>query len=148
MKRLHQLICALALGWAGCAAAQGLSALQVADDPGGDVALRLRQLERLRREGRAVEIRRGYCNSACTLYLGLARTCVGRAARFGFHGPSSGIPGLGLTPEAFDRWSRLMARQYPEPIRSWFLREGRLITVGTYTISGGELIRLGVPECA
>lgn len=115
-------------------------------DPGGPVEPRLAEIAALRRAGARVEIRGG-CWSACTLYLGLPGTCVSRAARLGFHGPASQRRGIGLTPAAFEHWSRVMAAHYPEPLRGWYLREGRRLTLGFREISGAELIRLGIAEC-
>ncbi|MEZ5779567.1 MAG: hypothetical protein R3E44_14525 [Paracoccaceae bacterium] len=119
----------------------------ITNDTGGSVAERVRTIRKMRHEGQGVAIPRGRCLSACTLYLGLPNTCVGRRARFGFHGPSSATPGIGLPRAEFERWSRIMAEHYPTPIRRWFLQTARHRTIGVYMVSGAELIRLGVPEC-
>jgi len=119
----------------------------VSDDPGGAVAPRIRLVERYRSEGVHVEIRGRFCMSACTLYLGLTNTCVTRDTAFGFHGPASPIRGIGLSPKAFDYWSRRIAAYYPEPLRSWYINEGRNMTMGFQSYSGSQLIRMGVPEC-
>lgn len=128
--------------------AQNVAPLQVRNDPGGSLVARLRELHDLRMAGRPVEIRSGFCNSACTLYLSLPTTCVTRETSFGFHGPTSSVPGLGLSAEEFEYWSKLMADHYPAAIRTWFLREGRNITQGIYKVPGAQVIRAGVRECA
>lgn len=124
-----------------------LSPLVVNNDSGGNMAARVAQIDALRNSGTPVEIRGG-CMSACTMYLALRATCVSPSATLGFHGPSSQYYGIALPQKEFEHWSRIMANHYPEPLRSWFLREGRNITVGFHRISGRELIRLGVPQCA
>lgn len=129
-------------------ASQSIAPLRVFNDPGGSLPHRVQEVARLRSSGRPVEIRSGYCNSACTLYLGLPSTCIGRQASFGFHGPSSSRYGIALPPRQFNYWSTVMADHYPEPLRGWFMREGRQRVVGLYRITGAELIRLGVRECA
>lgn len=121
--------------------------IAVTGDPGGSVAERVRQIEAMRRLGQKVAVPHGRCMSACTLYLGLPGTCVGKRAQFGFHGPRSATPGIGLPRAEFERWSGIMAAHYPAPIRRWFLQTGRYRTNGAYMISGAELIRLGVPDC-
>ncbi|MCR8723857.1 hypothetical protein [Frigidibacter sp. ROC022] len=119
---------------------------RVSGDPGGPVETRVALVEQLRASHARVEIVGG-CWSACTMFLSLPNVCVARSARLGFHGPSSGIPGIGLAPERFDYYSRLMAAYYPEPLRSWFLAEGRHITVGFTRLRGAQLIRMGIREC-
>lgn len=86
--------------------------------------------------------------SACTMYLDLSNMCVSRNVTFGFHGPSSKYYGVALPPAEFERWSRVMANHYPQPLRNWYMQTGRNITVGFYKMSGRDLIRMGIPECA
>jgi len=116
----------------------------VRGDPGGLLAPRQAEVQRLRASGRRVELR-GTCNSACTMYLGLENVCVDRRASFGFHGPSS--YGRPLPATEFERWSRIMAEGYREPLKSWFLDTARHDISGHKRLSGAELIRLGYPEC-
>lgn len=141
------LVTCLAMGGAGGAWAQTPPVMRIHNDPGGDLAARVALIGRLRDKGQIVEIRDGYCMSACTLYLGLDTTCVGRGARFGFHGPASRHYGVGVTPDVFEHWSHEMARHYPLPLRDWYLTTARHVVVGFYEITGGELIEMGVPEC-
>ncbi|WP_417250034.1 hypothetical protein [Celeribacter sp.] len=128
-------------------AAQPRSAMIVRNDPGGRLADRVAQIDRIRASGTAVRIEGGYCNSACTMYLGLPNTCVSRTATFGFHGPMSQFYGMALPPDEFEYWSRVMAAYYPEELRDWYLREARYTTIGMKTVSGQTLIRMGVREC-
>ena len=123
------------------------STVIVRNDPGGDLIARVNMLEELRRTGQRIEIRPGYCRSACTLYLGLPNTCTYRNVRFGFHGPTSNTRGIGLLPSEFDRWSRVMASYYPAQLQGWFMETGRNVPDGYIFITGAEMIRLGVPEC-
>ncbi|MDZ4136361.1 MAG: hypothetical protein U1D06_12330 [Paracoccaceae bacterium] len=128
--------------------AQGMMpSLVITTDRGGALQERLQQVEALRRSGQRVEIR-GYCVSACTLYLGLPHTCVSRTTVIGFHGPQSQFYGVGLPRAEFERWSRIMADHYPVPLRAWFMARGRNLTMELQTFRGVDLIRMGVPECA
>lgn len=119
---------------------------RITQDSGGSIAARVRHVARLRAQGARVQIR-GACWSSCTMYLALPDTCVSRRALLGFHGPGSVRPGIGLRPEAFEYWSQLIARHYPEPLRGWYLREGRYVTVGFTEFRGADLLRLGIAEC-
>lgn len=119
-------------------------ALVVRADAGGLLATRDREVDRLRASGERVELR-GTCNSACTMYLGLENICIDRRASFGFHGPSS--YGRPLPAAEFERWSQIMARNYREPLKTWFLDTARYEIGGQLRLSGAELIRLGYPEC-
>ncbi|KQB17263.1 hypothetical protein H9N28_06240 [Rhodobacter capsulatus] len=116
----------------------------VTADRGGYLGKRSDQIDRMRSMGQRVELR-GTCLSACTMYLSLPNVCVAPDAVLGFHGPSkNGIP---LPQRDFDYWSQVMARNYSEPLRSWFMTKARYITNGYYKVSGAELIRMGYPQC-
>jgi len=118
---------------------------RVEGDRGGVISDRLLEITRLRGTARRVEITGTLCLSACTLYLGLSQTCVNGDTRFGFHGPTHfGSP---LSPQDFDYWSAVVARQYPPRLRRWYLREGRARTEGWYEMTGAELAGFGVPLC-
>lgn len=121
--------------------------LVIRDDRGGPLEARLARVEALQQEGRPVAIPEGQCLSACTLYLGLDATCVGRAAIFGFHGPTTQFGTIALPRVEFERLSGLMARFYPEFLREWFLGDARYQTLTYRYVTGAELIRLGVAEC-
>ena len=119
--------------------------LVVGNDPGGRLRPRIAQVERLRSVGRRVEIRGEYCLSACTIYLGAGNVCVSPHTRFGFHGPSFRDGG---NPYArFDKWSRMMAAYYPKGVQKWFLGYARFLRGRHATVSGAELIAMGIPRC-
>ncbi|SLN13597.1 hypothetical protein AQS8620_00182 [Aquimixticola soesokkakensis] len=122
--------------------------LVVTRDFGGNLSHRVAEINALRASGSRVEIPRGHCMSACTMYLGLANTCVGRNAIFGFHGPSTEFHGVALPPREFEYWSTLMASYYPSQLRNWYMQKGRKIVVGHFEMRGADLIRMGVRECA
>jgi len=134
----------LLLTGANTAHAKSRPAFVVHSDRGGLLAQRTREIRRFRASGQRVELR-GTCLSACTMYLGLSGTCVARTATLGFHGPSK--KGHRMTIKEFDHWSLVMAKNYREPLRSWFMTEARYRTSGYHRISGAELIRLGYKQC-
>ncbi|WP_417241625.1 hypothetical protein [Celeribacter sp.] len=146
------VIVAVALGTAQmpqiAQAAQARSVITIRNDPGGRLDTRINEINRIRQSGAQVRIVGGYCNSACTMYLGLPNTCVSRNVSFGFHGPMSQFYGMALPPDEFEYWSGVMASYYPGAIRSWYLQDARYVTVGLRSVSGRDLIRLGVRECA
>ena len=80
------------------------------------------------------------------MYLGLANVCVDPAGRFGFHGPA-GV-GARLPDDAFEYWSQIMARNYREPLRSWFMTKARYSAGGVFELSGADLIGLGYRSCS
>ncbi len=119
--------------------------LIVRNDHGGLISERSDEIAHLERTGQRVQIE-GECLSACTMYLALRNTCVTRTTRLGFHAPQRGQQRLAASD--FEYWSREVARHYPEPLKTWYMREGRLRQGGYYSIRGTELIRLGIPACA
>lgn len=121
--------------------------LIIRNDPGGRVDHRQTTLQRIRAAGDRVEIRGGYCNSACTMYLGLPNMCISASTVFGFHGPSSSLPRLPLAQKDFEKWSRVMADTYPQPLRRWFMEEARYELRGLKRVRGRDIINMGVPEC-
>lgn len=128
-------------------AAQPKRAITVRNDPGGSLSARVAQINQIRASGTQVRITGGYCNSACTMYLGLPQTCVSRNASFGFHGPMSQFFGVPLPPDQFEYWSQLMASYYPTPLRRWYLNKARYTTTGIEKVPGKTLIQMGVREC-
>lgn len=118
----------------------------IRNDPGGDVASRVAQIEALRKSGERIEIA-GWCASSCTLYLALPNACVRKGARLGFHGPQSQFYGIGLPPAEFERVSRVMAAHYPEQIRAWFMAEARHEILGVVKLTGRQVIAMGAREC-
>ncbi len=132
----------------GLAWVKAPSQILVTNDLGGPVIERMRRVDRMRSQGVGAAIPYGRCISACTLYLGLPNTCVGRSAEFGFHGPSAATRGLGLPLDEFQRVTAAMANYYPEPVRSWFVSTARYVTGTYYRVSGSQLIQMGFAECA
>lgn len=116
----------------------------VTADRGGYLAKRSDEITHLRAAGRRVEVR-GTCLSACTMYLSLPNLCVTPDAVFGFHGPSQN--GTPLPQRDFDYWSMVMAANYNEPLRTWFMKKARFNTSGYYQVSGAKLIELGYKRC-
>ncbi|WP_370046784.1 MULTISPECIES: hypothetical protein [Salipiger] len=117
----------------------------VGDDGGGRLRPRLAEVRQLRASGVRVEIRGDYCLSSCTLYLGAGNVCVRSGTSFGFHGPTYLYEPIRY--DRFDYWSRRMAAHYPPELRHWFLSRARFVTHGYVTLSGADLIRMGVPRC-
>lgn len=132
----------------GAAQAQELylaaSPLIVNSDRGGYLGRRSDQIAQMRATGQRVELR-GTCLSACTMYLSLPNACVTPSAVFGFHGPSAN--GRALSQSDFEYWSQVMAANYSEPLRSWFMNTARFTTTGYYQLSGVQLIRMGYRQC-
>jgi hypothetical protein len=131
-------------GSATPARAESGDIMVVRSDRGGLIGQRNREINLLRATGQRVELR-GTCLSACTMYLSLPNVCVSPSATFGFHGPTR--DGKKLPKQEFDHWSEMMARNYREPLRSWFMSKGRYRTSGYFELGGTELIRIGYPSC-
>lgn len=121
------------------------SAKTVRNDSGGVLDERVTEIAHLRATGEQVRIG-GYCNSACTMYLGLPNACVSPRAVFGFHGPMSQFYGMPLLADEFEHWSRVMASHYPEPIRTWYMQEARYALTDTRDVTGRTLIKLGAAK--
>lgn len=122
------------------------SSYVVGSDRGGYLHERLQELDALKRSGTRVEIRGKVCYSTCTMFLGLPNTCVDPDTVFGFHGPSRN--GKRLDKKDFEYFSRVIADYYPQPLREWFMKEGRNRISGIHRIKGREIIRMGVPACS
>ncbi|MEM7295892.1 MAG: hypothetical protein AAF330_04575 [Pseudomonadota bacterium] len=118
--------------------------LIVQNDRGGGVMARAQEISALRLGDRRVELR-GSCFSACTMYLGLAKTCVHPDATLGFHGARRQSE-----TEAMPRSlaAQLVAAHYPALLQRWYLSEGQYIPGDRVArLSGQELIDMGVPRC-
>ena len=119
----------------------------VINDRGGSVDERAILIDEYRKRDVFVEIRGGYCLSACTMFLSLPQICISPGTVFGFHGPSSRLYGIALPASTFEKWSRVMAAHYPEPLRTWFIEKGRHRIVGFYEFNGRQLIKMGIRQC-
>lgn len=116
----------------------------IRNDGGGVVSEYMRTVRAAIITGQRVEIE-GSCDSACTLWLAVA--CVRPNARLGFHGPSSGLYGIGLPPAEHDRIALEMARFYPPQIARWFLAGPTKQVLGMTYISGATAIEMGAEKC-
>lgn len=114
----------------------------VHSDRGGPLSERLLEIDQIKEEGLLVEIRGRVCFSTCTMFLGLPGVCVEPTTTFGFHGPTRG--GRRLAQEQFDYFSLIIAQYYPEPLKGWFMAEGRHRIRGVYRVSGADLIAQGL----
>lgn len=120
----------------------------VSNDRGGSVSARINEINKLRKSGTKIRIE-GFCASACTLYLGLkSQVCVTETATLAFHGPSTATPGLLLPYDDFQRITAQMASYYPEPLRRWYMKEGRNNIEGLYSFTGAQLIEMGTRRCS
>ena len=86
----------------------------VNNDRGGNVMDMVQTRSRLENSGKPVWIR-GYCRSACTIYITLPNACLGPKATVGFHAPR--LPGTTIIPPLVDQ---IMAAHYRNGIlRKW-----------------------------
>lgn len=119
--------------------------LVIHSDRGGLLKTRLQQIKTLKATGRQIRITGRICYSTCTMLIGLPQTCVSPDTIFGFHGPSS--HGRPLSPEKFDSASRMMAKDYPPALKSWFMNTARYEIKDVYKIRGSQLIAMGIQAC-
>ncbi|WGR59362.1 hypothetical protein E3U26_00790 [Paracoccus ferrooxidans] len=135
------LVLALAVG-AGVASLPATAEAQPRGKPivimnnrGGNVVEAIRQRNKLAASGRPVEVR-GYCRSACTIYITLPNACLGPRATVGFHAPR--IPGTTIIPPIVDE---LMAQYYRNGIlHMWNARWKHSLKM--QKISAREYVRL------
>ena len=130
--------------WPGVAAAQNWGRPL---DQGGDIAIRLRQISAS--AGQRHEIS-GDCKSACTLWLGHKGACVDRDAVLWFHAAADGLkqahfenPWLWTSAAG----NRLLLSAYPARVRALVAGNGWLDTPEMHTLTGAQLIALGVTAC-
>lgn len=71
----------------------------ILNNKGGNVMEAVKYRQQLAASGRRVEVR-GYCRSACTIYITLPNACLGPRATVGFHAPR--IPGTSIIPPLVD----------------------------------------------
>ena len=82
----------------------------IRDNRGGNVMRAIKRRNELERWGGRVEVR-GYCGSACTLFITLPNACRGPGAVVGFHAPR--IPNTTYIPPGVDE---IMALYYRNDI--------------------------------
>ena len=117
----------------------------VNNDRGGVVGHRAQEIAKIQTQHQRVEIRGRVCLSSCTMYLGAGNVCVSPGTKFGFHGPTN--HGRPLKPHQFVYWSEVIASYYPARLRDWYMAKGRYRSEGYYTITGAQLIAMGVSRC-
>jgi len=115
---------------------------EVHNDRGGMLNTRIIEIQSLRRTGQRIRITGSVCQSTCTMFLGLAQTCVSPETEFGFHGPSSF--GLPLSQPVFDQASQIIANHYPDPLKQWYMAEARHSLWGMHRITGAQMIAWGI----
>lgn len=95
--------------------------VSIGSDRGGYVINYGLRMLRWRKNGTQVQFS-GNCQSACTLYLGLAtrQTCISPGASFGFHLPYGASKRGNRIARGF------MLRNYPGWVRSWISAQGGL----------------------
>lgn len=96
-------------------------AVSIGSDRGGVVINYGLRMLRWRQNGTRVRFS-GSCQSACTIYLGLAsrQTCIGPGASFSFHSPFGSSGRGNAMARAF------MMRNYPGWVKSWISSRGGL----------------------
>src|SRR5947209_19571743 len=123
---------------AAASASSASAAVRIVSDAGGQIGPYLESLAQLRSSGQNVIID-GPCLSACTLVLGVIpreRICVTSRARLGFH--PAWHPGSDGRPVTSREATKLLMDIYPEHVRSWIARHGRLSPRMMY-LTGREL---------
>lgn len=123
------------LGAAWAQPASGGKPIVILNDSGGNVLQAIKRREDLRTSGRRVEVR-GYCRSACTIYITLPNACLGPGATVGFHAPR--IPGTSIIPPLVDV---IVAEYYRNGIRRKWMAEWRR-SREMVKISAREYVRL------
>ncbi len=107
----------------------------ILNNKGGNVLEAIQYRNKLANSGRRVEVR-GYCRSACTIYITLPNACLGPRATVGFHAPR--IPGTAIIPPIVDE---LMGSYYRGGIlRMWNSTWKRSLSM--HKISAREYVRL------
>ncbi|WP_246184967.1 hypothetical protein [Paracoccus aestuariivivens] len=107
----------------------------IANDRGGNVVRTMQRRQELEASGRPVEIR-GYCRSACTMYITMRNACLGPGATVGFHAPR--IPNTHIIPPLVDQ---LMARYYRNGILQKWNSEWKH-SLKMHKISAKQYVRL------
>jgi hypothetical protein len=93
----------------------------IRNDHGGYIIDYAIRMNRLKKNNSSVKFA-GRCDSACTLLLGLpnSKTCITRAANFGFHLP------FGADADSNVVAARYMMNTYPAWVKSWINSRGGL----------------------
>lgn len=107
----------------------------ILNNKGGNVMEAVKYRNQLAASGRRVEVR-GYCRSACTIYITLPNACLGPKATVGFHAPR--IPNTTIIPPLVDQ---IMGNYYRNGIlQMWNSQWKRSLNM--HKISAREYVRL------
>jgi hypothetical protein len=107
----------------------------ILNNKGGNVMEAVRYRQQLAASGRRVEVR-GYCRSACTIYITLPNACLGPGATVGFHAPR--IPGTTIIPPMVDQ---IMGNYYRNGILQKWNSEWKY-SLKMHKISAQQYVRL------
>lgn len=98
----------------------------IMNSPGGNIARFEAGYEALRAAGQDVRIE-GYCNSACTMILGIVprdRICVAPGASFGFHSAIATAEATGESLGYSAAWTAVMRHYYAADVLRILRRHG------------------------
>ncbi|AUH33809.1 hypothetical protein [Paracoccus tegillarcae] len=109
--------------------------IDIVNDSGGNVLQAIARRNQLQSSGKLVRIR-GYCRSACTLYLTLPNACIGPQARVGFHAPR--VKGTSFIPPIV---GDLMGQHYRGEIRRRWYAEWQY-SLQMHTMSAAQYKKL------
>ena len=107
----------------------------IANNRGGNVMAAIQRRNQLERWGGPVEIR-GYCGSACTLFITMPNACLGPRATVGFHAPR--LPGTTIIPPGVDD---IMGNYYRGGIKARWNAQWRH-SLEIQRITAAEYVRL------
>mgnify|MGYP001793521652 FL=1 len=95
--------------------------ISIRNDLGGSVVRYAQTVNRIRKQGRLVEIS-GRCDSACTLLLALPlqQVCIHQGASFGFH------RAFGSNPTMNEWGTKYLIKSYPAWVKRWINDSGGL----------------------
>lgn len=121
-----------------------LSVVRVTNHPGGQVDPMLKLTgDLMEQEGLQVQLK-GYCASACTLFLRIDNVCVFEGTQLQFHAPYYGNPRTMIAWS--DKLTVDLSKYYPPKILKWIENNGGL-TEHLITLEGPELDAM-YPRCA
>ncbi len=111
----------------------------IKDDNGGVIAEYEETRDKLASDPAGVALC-GTLNSAATIYVSLPNACSCSDALFNFHGSTKSFR---YSPEG----TAILASYYPEPLKSWYLREAsRLMFTDYATLTARELDDMNILE--
>ena len=115
-----------------------VTAKTITNDPGGNMVEYLNATRVASATGQRIKIK-GWCASACALYLGSPHTCVTKRAKVAFHAPYGGTKAQNKHAAA------MYANSLPLGLGSWFMKNAAHLTGKDMAVlSGADLIAMGV----